>query len=87
MKNVSVIDELALVRSQIAELRHREKALRDIVLADHETLAGAKYRGVVTHSVRRQVNIEALRWTYPDLVEEFTTELPVAVLRVIEIEN
>jgi hypothetical protein len=79
-------DELGIIRAQMADLKGREKDIREVLIAaDVHTIEDEQFRAVVVESLRTTVNwkdVAAKLKPSRQLVTAHTTERPVISIRV-----
>jgi hypothetical protein len=72
-----VPDELAAVRAQMKALEERETELKRLVLENPDVRTGASWLAEVKTTDTTRTDLKELRAIYPDLVEQFTFQVPV----------
>lgn len=78
-------DEFGSLRAQIAELKVRERHLREQILASgEEHIEGDIFRVFTRHSTRKTLDIEAVREELgPQWVSKHSKETEMTILRAI----
>lgn len=82
--SAEVVDELGLIKAQIAKLEEREKALTDALKATGcDSFAGKFYDATVSRSTRDTLDTKALKAALGDeIVAEYTKSTPVVTLKL-----
>lgn len=81
----AAVDELGLIKAQIAELEQQEKALTEALKATGlKTFAGTFYDCSISHSERETVDTKALRADLgEDIIAGYLRKTAVSTLRLV----
>jgi predicted phage-related endonuclease len=78
-----LVDELGLLKAQIAELTVREAEITRLLKATNESeIDGETFRATISRSERDTIDAKALRAAHPDIAAEFTRTTSVTTVRV-----
>ena len=71
-ENLGPADELAGVREELRRLEVREKALREILLAQPDARMGNRYVAEVVTVEKQRTDYRELKRMHPDIIEQYT---------------